>query len=188
MGGGRRRRAEEGGEEEEELFEEPSPVRGASSGRSQRGSPGRKRGAIAVSSSGKREASDDEGGEEGEAEDDDDDEYPAPSFGGSQMSDTQREAFRKTFHMLVSDVASAAAGHGLSKAFLHVLATMVFEKQRRVASDVELFMRHGKRKTVSAEDVLLYARNNDGLRAELASVLERFRAARPARKRRKRQS
>ncbi|KAM3589738.1 Phosphomannomutase 1 [Umbelopsis sp. WA50703] len=65
----------------------------------------------------------------------------------------------------IAEVEAENTGKTASAQFIASLADVVYKQMETLALDVEMFARHGKRSTISMEDVKLCARRNDGLYA-----------------------
>ncbi|KAI7886262.1 hypothetical protein K492DRAFT_203352 [Lichtheimia hyalospora FSU 10163] len=66
----------------------------------------------------------------------------------------------------VDQIARAEAekmGKTLSQAFVSSLADIVYAQAVTMATDLEVFAKHGRRSTISMDDVKLCARRNDNL-------------------------
>ncbi|KAG2225422.1 hypothetical protein INT45_010058, partial [Circinella minor] len=63
----------------------------------------------------------------------------------------------------IAQQEAAKIGKTVSTEFVASLADIVYSQAETMATDLEAFARHGKRSTISMEDVKLCARRNDGL-------------------------
>ncbi|CAO3689013.1 unnamed protein product [Umbelopsis vinacea] len=80
----------------------------------------------------------------------------------------QQQRLKSAVWYTVGRIAEAEAeniGKTASPQFIASLADVVYKQIETLALDVDMFARHGKRSTVSMEDVKLCARRNDGLYA-----------------------
>ncbi|KAI9243724.1 kinetochore component CENP-S-domain-containing protein [Phascolomyces articulosus] len=63
----------------------------------------------------------------------------------------------------IAEQEAAKIGKTVSNEFVASLADVVYKQAEIMATDLESFARHGKRSTISMEDVKLCARRNESL-------------------------
>ncbi|KAI9492647.1 apoptosis-inducing taf9-like domain protein [Zychaea mexicana] len=82
------------------------------------------------------------------------------------MEDEDQQALKFAIWQTVDQIVQQEAqkiGKTVSSEFVTSLADVVYEQTGTMAKDLEAFARHGKRSTISMEDVKLCARRNDSL-------------------------
>ncbi|KZV21772.1 centromere protein S [Dorcoceras hygrometricum] len=89
-----------------------------------------------------------------------------------EEDESGNQLLRDRFRLCTISIAEAEAkknGMEVSQPIMACISDLAFKYAQQLAKDLELFARHGTRKSVSTKDVILSAHRNDHLATSLRS-------------------